>query len=85
MIRNMHGTKEHKATLEKLLYSKTEAAAIVGVSVHTIARDVQLGRIAALKYGRRVLIPREEIIRIATEGMRAAEPRTPWDSKRTIP
>jgi excisionase family DNA binding protein len=56
--------------LDKLLYSKDEAAEIIGLSVHTITRDVRLKRIQALHYGRRVLIPREEILRIATEGMK---------------
>ena len=56
--------------LDKLLYSKEEAAEIVGLSKHTITRDVKLGRIQARHYGRRVLIPREEILRIAAEGMR---------------
>jgi excisionase family DNA binding protein len=46
---------------------------MLSVSVHTVARDVRLGRINALRYGRRVLIPREEILRIASEGMLLAE------------
>lgn len=56
--------------LDKLLYSKEEAAEIIGLSKHTITRDVKLGRIQARHYGRRVLIPREEILRIAAEGMK---------------
>lgn len=56
--------------LDKLLYSKEEAAEIIGLSKHTITRDVRLGRIQARHYGRRVLIPREEILRIATEGLK---------------
>ena len=56
--------------LDKLLYSKEEVAEIIGLSKHTISRDVRLGRIQARHYGRRVLIPREEILRIATEGMK---------------
>jgi excisionase family DNA binding protein len=55
---------------EKLLYSREQAAEILYLSVHTVTRDVRLGRIRARKYGRRVLIPREEILRIAAEGMR---------------
>lgn len=58
--------------LGKLLYSKEEAATIIGLSKHTISRDVLLGRIAAKRYGRRVLIPRDEILRIAAEGMKPA-------------
>ncbi len=58
--------------LEKLLYSKEEAAEIIGLSKHTIGRDVRNGRIQARHYGRRVLIPREEILRIASQGMKPA-------------
>ena len=61
--------------LEKLLYSKDEAAEIVGLSVHTITRDVRLGRINARHYGRRVLIPAAELLRIAAEGMQT-QPET---------
>jgi excisionase family DNA binding protein len=57
--------------LDKLLYPKKETAEILGVSAHTINRDVHLGRIAVKRYGRRVLIPRDEILRIAKEGMPA--------------
>ncbi len=56
--------------LDKLLYGKREAASLLNLSEHTVARDVRLGRINVRHYGRRVLIPREEILRIANEGMR---------------
>lgn len=59
--------------LEKLLYSKDEASEIIGLSKHTIARDIRLGRIEARRYGRRVLIPREELLRIAAHGMGPAK------------
>jgi excisionase family DNA binding protein len=55
--------------LEKLSYSKDEAAFLTGLSVHTITRDVNLGRIKAVRYGRRILIPRAEVERIAGVGM----------------
>ena len=58
--------------LDKLLYPKHEAAAILGVSKHTIARDCRLGRIKTRPYGRLRLIPRDEILRIAAEGLRSA-------------
>jgi len=60
--------------LEKLNYSKVEAAFLTGVSVHTITRDVNLGRIRSIRYGRRVLIPAEEVRRIAGEGMPETKP-----------
>jgi excisionase family DNA binding protein len=55
--------------LSRLLYSREEAAELLSVSPHTLARDVQLGKIRVICYGRRCLIPREEIMRIAAEGM----------------
>lgn len=60
---------DYLQTGSKLLYSREEAAEILSLSVHTVARDVRMGRIHARKYGRRVLIPREEVLRIAAEGM----------------
>jgi len=60
--------------LNKLLYSKEEAADLIGVSKHTISRDILRGVIASRQYGRRRLVPAEEILRIATEGMQA-EPK----------
>ena len=57
---------------EKLLDSKEEGAELIGLSVHTETRDVRLGRIKARRYGRRVLIPHEELVRIASDGMRPA-------------
>jgi hypothetical protein len=54
----------------RLLYSREEAAKILSVSVHPIAWDIRLGSIQARHYGRCVLIPREEILRIVGAGMR---------------
>jgi excisionase family DNA binding protein len=57
--------------LDKLLYSKEEAAEIIGLSKHTITRDIRRNLIQCRRYGRRVLIPREELLRIANDGMAA--------------
>jgi excisionase family DNA binding protein len=59
--------------LEKLLYSKEEVAAIIGLSKFTVARDIRIGRIKSCRYGRRRLVPKEEIMRIASEGMQPME------------
>ncbi len=56
--------------LDKLNYSKQETAFLLGLSVHTVTRDVKLQRIKARYYGRRVLIPAEEVLRLAREGMK---------------
>jgi excisionase family DNA binding protein len=56
-------------TTERLLYSREEVAQLLSLSVHTVTRDVRRGSIRAKRYGRRVLIPREEVLRIAAEGL----------------
>jgi excisionase family DNA binding protein len=61
----MHASYYQGMSLEKLNYSKQETAFLTGLSVHTISRDLRLGRINARKYGRRVLISREEVERIS--------------------
>jgi excisionase family DNA binding protein len=59
----------HSTASERLLFSREETAEILSLSVHTVARDIRLGRIKARRYGRRVLVPREELLRIAADGM----------------
>lgn len=61
--------------LNKLFYSKVEAAEVLGISKHTINRDIQLGRIQARKYGKRVLVPADELLRVAQSLPRAHEAR----------
>lgn len=60
--------------LDKLLYSPRDAAEILGMGKNTITRDVHLGRIACRRYGRRLLIPATEILRIAQEGLDLTAP-----------
>jgi excisionase family DNA binding protein len=55
---------------DRLQYPIEEGAALLGVSKHTLIRDIRRGLVRTSRYGKRVLIPREEIIRIANEGMR---------------
>jgi excisionase family DNA binding protein len=55
--------------LQRLQYPIEECAALLGVSKHTLIRDIRLGRVKTSRYGKRVLIPRDEILRIAAEGM----------------
>ena len=59
------------AASKRLLYSHEDAAELLSLSVHTIARDCRLGCIQSRRYGRRILIPKSEIERIAVEGMGA--------------
>jgi excisionase family DNA binding protein len=55
---------------ERLFYSQEEVASIFGISVHTIIRDVRLKKIAFRKWGRRILIPKSEVLRIYAEGLK---------------
>lgn len=47
----------------KVLYSRKEAAAALAVSVSTLDVMVQRGMVRAVRFGRRVLIHRDEIER----------------------
>jgi hypothetical protein len=55
---------------ERLFFSQEEFASLFGLSIHTVIRDVRLKKIDSRKYGRRVLIPRSEVVRIANEGLK---------------
>ena len=49
----------------KLLYGIEEAAELLSLSKHTLGRDIRRGLIEVRRYGRRVLIPHSELIRLA--------------------
>jgi excisionase family DNA binding protein len=55
--------------LDRLQYPIEEGASLLGVSKHTLIRDIRQGRIKTIRYGKRILIPRDELLRIAKEGM----------------
>ena len=59
-----------KTQIERKFLSVTEAAAMTGISLWSWWRWGADGRIATTKIGNRVLIPIEEINRLAAEGMR---------------
>jgi excisionase family DNA binding protein len=59
--------------LDKLCYSIEETAEILALSKFTIARDCRAGIIRANRYGRRVLVPRDEILRIAAGGLQPVQ------------
>ncbi len=54
-------------TIQKLYYSPTEAAGVLSLSRPHLYRLVKRGDIKAVKFGARVLIPREEIHRLEFE------------------
>jgi excisionase family DNA binding protein len=58
--------------MDKLMLSKAEAGRILGLSPSTIDRMISAGQIAIRRFGRRVLISRSEIEKLAN-------PSTPGD------
>lgn len=54
---------------QRLQYPIEEAAALLGISRHTLMRDIRLGRVKTSRYGKRLLIPHAELLRIAAQGM----------------
>jgi excisionase family DNA binding protein len=55
---------------ERLFFSQEEVASLFGLSVHTVIRDVRLKKIESRRYGRRILIPKTEVLRIYAEGLK---------------
>jgi excisionase family DNA binding protein len=58
-------TSQITPTLARLQYPVEESAVLLGVSRHTIRRDIRLGKIRINRYGTRVFIPAAELQRIA--------------------
>jgi excisionase family DNA binding protein len=59
--------------LNRLQYPIEEGANLLGISKNTLKRDIRLGRVAVKHYGRRILIPADELLRIAEHGMKTTE------------
>ena len=53
-----------QSTIEKLYYSPQEAAEVLSLSRPHLYRLVKRGDIKAVKFGARVLIPRDEIAKM---------------------
>jgi excisionase family DNA binding protein len=53
----------------RLQYPIEESAALLGISKHTLIRDIRRGVVKTTRYGKRVPIPKDELLRIAAEGM----------------
>jgi excisionase family DNA binding protein len=47
--------------MERLAYSVKEAAESIGVSARTIVREIQRGRLSAIRIGRRVVVPAQSL------------------------
>ena len=53
----------------RLQYPIEECAALLGISKHTLMRDIRRGLVKTTRYGKRVLIPKDELFRLAAEGV----------------
>ena len=62
--------------MEPLAVDIREAARLLSISSYTIRAYIRTGRIRALKCGTRVIVPMEEIRRVAREGI-PPFPQTP--------
>ncbi|MBV9762108.1 MAG: hypothetical protein JO340_16205 [Acidobacteriaceae bacterium] len=60
---------EETTSDQKLFSLEASSKTLGGISISTLKRDIRLGKIQAVRYGRRVLIPGHEISRIARAGM----------------
>ena len=47
--------------MQRLAYSVKEVAVLIGVSARTVVREIQRGRLCAVRCGRRVLVPVEAL------------------------
>jgi len=54
---------------EKNFLSIKEVAKFFGISYYTIFDKVREGKIKHIRIGRKVLIPKEEVLRISKEGV----------------
>lgn len=71
--------------MEAILLSRGEAAAALGLGRRTIDQMISSGRLRVRRIGRRVLIPRCEIERIAIGEQRASDGPGSKDQKQPLP
>jgi excisionase family DNA binding protein len=71
--------------LDRLLYGKEEAAALLSLSLRSLNYAIAAGLIRIIRKGRRVLIHRSEITRFSclNHPYRLRSPRSRWLHKRT--
>ena len=59
--------------IEVLFVGREKAAELIDVSTRTIDDALRAGELKAHRVGRRVLIPRDELVRFVTEGRRPSD------------
>ncbi len=57
---------------ERLSYGVRESAELLGMSAHTLRRDVKAGRIKAARYGKKILISHDVLATISRKGLKIA-------------
>ena len=60
-------------TPERITYSVKEAAAALGVSEWMVREEIRVGRIDSVRFGARILIPRQALDRLAVYSGRTAD------------
>ena len=79
---NIEIESDLEPVLDRLFYSFDEAARLLSMSIHTLKRDAARGHIQTNGYGRRRLISRAEVLRIASQISQNTRPR---DAGRALP
>ncbi|QEL17727.1 helix-turn-helix domain-containing protein [Limnoglobus roseus] len=51
-------------------WSLADAAAFLGLHVRTVRRAVDAGKVRAIRFGKRVMIPDEIVKKLASQGLR---------------
>lgn len=64
----------NEVLLDQLNYSTKDTAKILAVSRQSVIRHIRLKHIRVVRFGARILVPREEILRVATEGVGTYNP-----------
>lgn len=65
---------------DKVLLSKRETAQVLSLSLRTIDGLIAKGDIAAIRIGKRVLVPRPEIDRFVSSATPRPDSRSVWQS-----
>lgn len=71
--------------MDKLFVTRTEAASLLNLSTRSIDYLVAEGRLHSRKFGKRRLIPREAVERLAKHGCRRIVPARSRPKKRESP
>jgi excisionase family DNA binding protein len=77
----MNSAHEMKLTVERLAFSIREVCQAIPVSVDSLHRAAKAGLLRTIRVGGRVLVPADELRRIAREGLQVRRGRPPKREK----